>query len=1032
MRTIVSIAIVLFSLQCSAVVYKGHHGRKRKNKNLETVKYQEHRDVSLLYGATKEYEDSRQPTENHDYHTVIPSIKTSKSLNQHANRQMRFGNGHVAHDRSVSDREINKEVMNTHSSALQNQESHKTAPTAKIRLQNFEKSAKGKTLSVKSRGDVEPPSMKRHKIPSKSNRHQQTRAKKRTKVEEALSKEKQNIAKTIDSLEDLPGLYSRGIDMDGMDIDEVTMIDNSTLSDYFHALNDNGSNRNNNNNHDNDATVYAPTTSSPTSKMQWDDITPSDTEENNSGNDDDFYDAIDNGDEPPPIKMKKVRPTKSHFNNYKSKSNKDVDSTTQNIGSVSHPSNFRPPSQEDFENFFQGMLDHFGKGRRPNQAAEQDKSSKVNNQETPNSQNNVTSFLDDHDGRRHGNVTKLVSLGSPERVDVMQQHDFASNEDANPTFFNNEKTGREREQESMASFLPPATPIYWMKRPLGKNRNPPNEQPLQQARPSNFGNPPFTLRIPLPMKQVNSDAAKQQDATLSPLPFKGTRIMGGKISGGQISGGVIQGGQIKAGLIEGGVIKGGQVVGGHITNGTMDGGVVTNGQMSGGHLVNGRIEGGKLLGGKIFGGRLLGGSIEGGEMKGGVVSGGRFRGGSMQGGLLKGGEVEGGTIKGGKVEGGIVHGGNIEGGEFRFGDISGGTLKAGAMLGGVLKNGSIEGGTLKGGTIEGGVLKGGVMEGGHLKGGLVLAGKIKGGIIEGGVIEGGEIGDGVLITGGKVNATIIGTGSSMDEHQKLGGLFKQGENSQQLGLKVDQQKYHHEGQKAAHEPKFMSDSLPSTHINPGLNEMHPNVNLKIPLREGTLKMLPQERDSSDDESLEKLLLEGKSANEDSPELSSQRFFEEQDKPSRVVQKKGSKHHVVFDGVGFDLPNEDFVDLIDKMRNEDLINYYKQPETKGHVKINDKPKPAKSVASLEIKNAHIKPEDLERKLSFPTRPRSSVTRSDKGKSHHDAMQAVKLNPKDFERCKFIMVVRSGSSHWVTGNKLPKVTHSSTQLTCLSAL
>ena len=1013
MRTIVSIAIILLSLQCSAVVYKGNHGRKRKNKNLETVKYQEHRDVSLLYGATKEFEDSRQPTEKHlnDYHTVTP-----KSINHHVNRRMRVGNGHVTHDRSVSDREINKEAMNTHRSALQNQESHKKAPIAKVRLQNSGNSTKGKPLSVKSRGDEESPSIKRHKIPSRSHRHQHTRARKRTKVEEALRKERQNIDKTIDSLEDLPGPYSRGVDMDGMDIDEVTMIDNSTLSDYFHALNDNGSNRKNNNNNNNDASVYTPTTSSPASKMAWDDITPSDTDESNSGSDDDFYDAIDNGEEPPPVKMKKVRPTKSHFNKYKSKSNNDVDSTAQNIGSASHPSNFRAPSQEDFENFFQGMLDHFGTGRRPNQAAEQDKSYKVNNQETPNSQSNVTAFLDDHDGRRHGNVTKLVSLGSPERVDVMQQHDFASNEDVNPTFFNNENAGREREQESMASFLPPATPTHWMRRPLGDDRRPQNEQPLQEPPPSNFGNPPFTLRIPLPMKQINSDAVKQQDATLSPVPFKGTRIMGGKISGGKISGGVIQGGQIKAGFIEGGVIKGGQVVGGHITNGTMDGGVVAKGQMSGGHLVNGRIEGGKLLGGSFLGGRLLGGSVEGGEMKGGVVTGGRFRGGSMQGGMLKGGEVEGGTIKGGKVEGGILHGGNIEGGEFKFGDISGGTLKAGAMLGGVLKNGSIEGGTLKGGTIEGGVLKGGVMEGGHLKGGLVLAGKIKGGIIEGGVIEGGEIGDGVLITGGKVNATIIGTGSSMDKNQKLGGLFKQGENSQQLGLKVDQQKNHHGGQTAEQGSKVMSDSLPSTHGIPGLNEMHPNVNLKIPLREGTLKMLPQERDSSDDESLEKLLMEGKSAHEDSPGLSaSQRFFEEQDQPSRVVQKKSGKHHVEFDGVGFDLPNEDFVDLIDKMKNEDLINYYKQPETKLDVRSKDKPKPTKSVASLEIKNAHIKPEDLERKLSFPTRPRSSVIRSNKGKSHHDSrqeesvqMKAVKLNLKNVERCKFIMVVRTGSS------------------------
>lgn len=402
--------------------------------------------------------------------------------------------------------------------------------------------------------------------------------------------------------------------------------------------------------------------------------------------------------------------------------------------------------------------------------------------------------------------------------------------------------------------------------------------------------------------------------------------------------------------------------------------------------MNGRLEGGQLLGGNVFGGRILGGTVEGGNIKGGVVAGGRFRGGNMQGGVLKGGEIQSGILKGGKVEGGILHGGNIEGGEFKFGDISGGTLKAGSMLGGQLKNGSIEGGTLKGGTIEGGVLKGGVMEGGQLKGGLVLAGKIKGGVIEGGVIEGGEIGDGVLIRDGKVNATIIGTGSSIDKSQRLAELFKQGENSQQLGLKVDHQKYHFQSGKAVHGAKAMSDSpanlpMPTHTPNHGFKAVNPDFNVKVPLREGTLKMLPQENDSTNDD-LEKLLYEGKSANENSPELSSQRFFEEQDQPSHVVQKKGSKqHHVVFDGVGFDLPNEDFVDLIDKMKQgpeavEGLVNYYTKPTTKEHVKVRHISKPSKFLTSSGKTIEHIKPEDLERRLSSPTKPRSSVTRFDK--------------------------------------------------------
>lgn len=1016
MRTLVSNAIIVFILQFCAAVYERNHGRKRKDHNLQTVKYQEHRDVSLLYGNTKDIEDSRQQRVHHldGNESVAPSIKLLKSLTKHhVNPRMRLVK------RNSSDIGKPKQVVKAHSSVHAIQGSYKAAFTTKVLVHNSEKSTKSNSFPAESRGDILP-SIKRYRIPSRRVHHRHTEARKRAKVEEVLRKERQKIDKTIDLLDNLPGAYSRGIDMDGMDINEVNMIDNNTLSDYFHALNDNGSGANNNdNNNENDASVYTSTTSSTPSKLTWDEVTPSDTEDGNSGNDD-FYDAIDNGEPPPPLKMKNTRPTKSHFDQYNGKSN-NIDSMARHSETTSRPSNFRPPSQEDFENFFQGMLDHFGNGR-PNKSSQQNKNHDAVNQETHKDHNNITAFLDGHDGLRNGNVKKLVSLGSPERVDItqqMQQHNMAPDDEINPTYLKNRKAQKDQESEAIESFLSPNAPIYWTKRPFGNNSNLESEQQSQEDRPNSFKYPwpPFVV---LPSKQPNKGAARAHDAASTLIPFKGTRIMGGKISGGQISGGLIQGGQIRAGLIEGGVIKGGQVVGGHITNGTMDGGVIADGQMLGGHLVNGRIEGGRLMGGNVFGGKILGGTVEGGEMKGGVVAGGRFRGGSMQGGLLKGGEVQGGIIKGGKVEGGVVHGGNILGGEFKFGDISGGTLKAGAMLGGVMKNGSIEGGTLKGGTIEGGVLKGGVMEGGQLKGGLVLAGKIKGGIIEGGVIEGGEIGDGVLITGGKVNATIIGTGSSIDKNQKLGELFKQGENSQQLGLKVDQQKYHHGGHKPVSGSNIMSDSLPavpeSTTANPHLKELNPKTNLKIPLREGTLKMLPQVSDSSDDDSLEKLLLEGKSGNENNlePELSSQRFFEEQPQPSRAVQKKSGKHHVVLDGVGFDLPNEDFVDLIDKMKNEDIINYYEQPERKEDLKIRHMPRPTKSATSLKMKNLHIKPDDLEKKLSFPTKPRSSVAGTDKKKSQHDKMEeespnvkngemkTVKLKAKDDERRKLLAI------------------------------
>ncbi|KAL9981056.1 hypothetical protein ACROYT_G009713 [Oculina patagonica] len=1016
MRIAICTTIILLNLQCFAVASKRkhEHGQVKDDKNsVQTVKYQEHRDVSLLYDATKDLGDSAGQT-------AVNNFEVKKKRKHHLKGLIRFPNG-----QNVS--EMTKENVSTREGALNNQDSRDVAPVVKAHNLNPTKS-KRKNLGTKTHLQNFIRAIKWHRIPSKGARHRYTTTRKRTKVEEELSNERQNIARALDSFDDIQGSYSRGLDMDGMDIKEVNMIDNSTLSDYFHALNGPNTSDSNNNNNNDYASVYGPTPNqpSPYPKLAWDDTSPSNTDDN-SGNDD-FYDAIDRGDEPPPLKMKKVRPTKSHFNKLKDKSGEDFSSTSTNP-EVTSSSKFRLPSQEDFENFFRGMLDHFGNGRKPAQSVNQFKADADNHQDNVGKQKNITAFLDGNSKHRQGNVTKLVSLGSPEVVEVAKQTQQSNmgyaDDHTIPQVFDDEQAGRDG--EGVASFFPPpANPNTWMQGPFGNNGKPlrePSSSPNSPAESAGDSSLALHMSHRQPVKQINPYLARQQEDT-SPLspPFKGTRIMGGKISGGQISGGLIQGGQIKAGSIEGGVIKGGQVTGGRITNGTMDGGVISKGQMLGGHLVNGRLEGGQLLGGSVFGGRILGGSVEGGNIKGGVVTGGRFRGGNMQGGMLKGGEIQSGILKGGKVEGGILHGGNIEGGEFRFGDISGGTLKAGSMLGGQLKNGSIEGGTLKGGTIDGGVLKGGVMEGGQLNGGLVLAGKIKGGIIEGGVIEGGEIGDGVLIRDGKVNATIIGTGSSIDKNQRLGGLFKQGENSQQLGLKVDQQKFHHHSGKAEHGAKAMSDSptnppTPTHAQNHGLKAVNPDFNVKVPLREGTLKMLPQENDSTDDD-LEKLLSEGKSADENTPELSSQRFFEEQDQPSHAVQKKGSKqHHVVFDGVGFDLPNDDFVDLIDKMKQgpgavEDLVNYYTKPSTKEHLPIGHISKSSKLSTSSGKKIEHIKPEDLEKRLSSPTKPRSSVTHSNKDKHLNNAteeesalvssaaniskIKAVRFNTKDAEK------------------------------------
>ena len=293
--------------------------------------------------------------------------------------------------------------------------------------------------------------------------------------------------------------------------------------------------------------------------------------------------------------------------------------------------------------------------------------------------------------------------------------------------------------------------------------NLPSGNPLQENQVTNLAQTESSGKVAQPLSVgVNGKAGKiseekkkdryKENFLLSKI--KGTRIVGGKISGGIISGGYIEGGNIKAGSIEGGVVTGGRMEGGRIKNGTLEGGIFHDGLLEGGHVLNGSVEGGKIKSGNIFGGRLRGGSVEGGDIKGGVMLGGKLKGGSLEGGVFKGGYFGGGSIKSGKMEGGTLTGGEIVGGNLLHGKISGGSLKAGYVMGGEMKNGSIEGGVLKGGSIEGGVLKGGVMEGGKLEGGVVLAGKIKGGIIEGGIIEGGEIGEGVLIKDGVVNGTI--------------------------------------------------------------------------------------------------------------------------------------------------------------------------------------------------------------------------------------------------------------------------------------
>ena len=836
----------------------------------------------------------------------------------------------------------------------------------------------------------------------------------RHKVDEALSEERQNIGQTFDNLGDIPDSLSRGLEEDGLDMKEVNMIDNSTLSDYFQALNGNGSDSIDSNK-DNDISANTQTQQQPSwnnSTLPVEELSGNDefydaidrgekppmaTKSRNihptihhpikiksksdsrlRSSNDDFYDAIDRGEKPPmATKSRNIHPTIHHPIKIKSKSDSRLRSS-----STSRPPKFRMPSRKDFENFFRGMLgkqneeeyndQRFSEGLEPQR--EQQSATKPEAEK----EGNVTAFPDGG-GRSHNNFAKVVSVGSPETAKEAKepQTSEAYAEHSNPFRFTEAQVGRDG--EGMASFNPSMSST--LKRPFHDLTKQPQFRYNSSSTPfrpaGNIRNSSIVFRNPQlnfpSLLQVPSLAfSKQYDQVAPSTSLEGTHIKGGKISGGQISGGIIEGGQIKAGLIEGGIIKGGQVLGGRIRNGTMDGGVIANGQMLGGHLVDGRIEGGLLVGGNVFGGKILGGRVEGGNIKGGVVAGGRFRGGNMQGGLLKAGEVQGGNMRGGKVEGGILHSGNIEGGEFKFGDITGGTLKSGSMLGGELKNGSIEGGTLAGGTIEGGVLKGGIMEGGKLKGGIVLAGKIKGGIIEGGVIEGGEIGDGVVIRNGTVNATIVTAGKYIDRNQNLGGIFRQHQNLQQLELHVNKNQYHKQGMQTTSLSSEVSkgrllsigQELANEHeVNAGLNKVKPDSQVKLLPRIETLKMISTGSDAENDDNTE-----NKHEETENWRSTSQRLFED-DEPSRLIRKEGRTHHIVFDGISFDIPNREFRNLIDKMKEgpkelEDIVSYFQQLNKKTNTK-------ERQVKSTD-EEFHIEPKDIEAK-STPTKARSSVTR-----------------------------------------------------------
>ncbi|XP_048583185.1 uncharacterized protein LOC5513112 isoform X3 [Nematostella vectensis] len=398
----------------------------------------------------------------------------------------------------------------------------------------------------------------------------------------------------------------------------------------------------------------------------------------------------------------------------------------------------------------------------------------------------------------------------------------------------------------------------------------------------------------------------------------------------------IKGTQIVGGKITGGRIVGGFIQGGNIVSGDIEGGVIKGGQVEGGKFLNGTMEGGLLHDGVIDGGRFVNGTFEGGYMKDGIVSGGKIKGGRIEGGEIEGGLLIGGRFRGGRLQGGVMRGGEVVGGMIKGGNIEGGIMTGGSVEGGSLKEGKMSGGTLKAGAMFGGEMKNGSIEGGILKSGI-----ISGGILKGGTIEGGELRGGVVLAG-KIKGGIV-----------EGGVIEGGEIGEGVIVK-------------------------SGHINGTIVAVHSD-------RAGAPPPLIVKEPKHVDDSVQA----GKKA---SSKTSNGGKLKSSQTESFTSVRNG-KHHVVFDGISFDVPEDGFSDLISRMNGnpndlENLLNT--DNETIGHSTIEqqtqftDKPtdKPTEQTptskvtsAAMETKSsgAHddsgIKPEDIINKLS-PTEGQSA--------------------------------------------------------------
>ena len=85
MRIVILIAIILIIIQSDTVASKRNHEQKRNEKNSKTVENQEQRDMSLLYGAMKDFEKSSH-TKEVPFKRGETDTPTTKTMSRKSNK----------------------------------------------------------------------------------------------------------------------------------------------------------------------------------------------------------------------------------------------------------------------------------------------------------------------------------------------------------------------------------------------------------------------------------------------------------------------------------------------------------------------------------------------------------------------------------------------------------------------------------------------------------------------------------------------------------------------------------------------------------------------------------------------------------------------------------------------------------------------------------------------------------------------------------------------------------------------------------